>query len=132
MQRSHSVAAPQVRPPAVYYHNGIGGRGNYHKYNRDKGSENHRSVFSRSIAGVFGGGGGSGSSGSGSGGAFHHTSDNPSLVKSDKFELGQLDKSHSPSRWLNIMSCFGARRAGNHHLPARNNSSTTLTSENRT
>lgn len=124
MQRSHSSAPPQDRPPATYYHNGIGGRGNYHKYNRDKESKNRRSVFPRSIAAVFSGGSG--------GGAFRHNSDKPSLVELDEPKPSQPDKPYGFSRWFNIMSCFGARRAGRQHPPASNNSSTTLTSENRT
>lgn len=124
MHEPTSTALSRGRPKTTYYHNGIGGRGNYHKRSEESDTKQRRSHFIWALAALFSSSGGSSN--------VHHTAEELSL-REDLPELkgSRLRESHFPSRWFNGIGRFGNRRTRRQHSPASDMSCTTVTSEYR-
>ncbi len=120
MEQSHRITPPRKGPEAVYYHHGIGGRGNYHKYNKESELRQRPSGLTHSVAAMFGS----------LNRTSRRTSGSPSLLKDDELKGRKQHKSFSLSRWFKAMGCFGGRRVTCQHPPSSNMSCITLTSEN--
>lgn len=114
------------RPKTTYYHNGIGGRGNYHKRDDETyptSRQQRRSNISRSIAAFFSGSiGGSGN--------FYHESKVPTLTGDEELAHSKVREMHFRSRWFIRIGGLGNRRARRQHSPSSDMSATTVTSEN--
>lgn len=104
------------RPKTTYYHNGIGGRGNYHKRAEDvdPSSRQSRSHFARSLAAFFSIGG----SGNASKQHVLEEEGDGSTGKSREFRF--------PSRWFTGIG-LGSRDARRQHSPSSGMSATTVT-----
>ena len=113
------------RPKTTYYHNGIGGRGNYHKRDDETDPTSHqqrRSNISRSIAAFF--------SGSiGGYGNFHHVSEVPTSTGDEELAHSKVRELHLPSRWFVRIGRFGNRRPRRQYSPSSDMSASTVTSE---
>lgn len=104
------------RPKTTYYHNGIGGRGNYHKRAEDADPSSHqrRSHFAQSLA------------------AFFSIGDSRNASKqhvSKKEGDGTLEKGQElrfPSRWFTGIVALGSRGARRKHSPSNDMSATTV------
>lgn len=111
------------RPKPTYYHNGIGGRGNYHKRAEDADPTSRRprrSHFPRSIAALFGGSG-----------HLQNASKTPTLTEEEDLthaKVRELPLSF-PSRWFIGIGSLGNRRMRRQHSPGSDMSATTVTSE---
>lgn len=112
------------RPKTTYYHNGIGGRGNYHKRAEDTDPTSHqqrRSNFPRSIAAFF-----SGSEN------LQNASKTPTFKEEEELSHPKVRELHFPSRWFISIGSLGNRRARRQHSPSSDMSATTVTSEHST
>lgn len=108
------------RPKTTYYHNGIGGRGNYHKRAEDPdptSRQQRRSHFPRSIAAFFGGSGN------------HNASKTSTLTEEDELSHAKGRELHFTSRWFIGIGGLRNRRVPRHHSPSSDMSATTVTSE---
>ncbi|MCJ1470905.1 hypothetical protein MMC07_009553 [Pseudocyphellaria aurata] len=117
---SHS-AAVRVRPKTTYYHNGIGGRGNYHKRAEDTEPplrQQRRPRFPRSIAAFFGGGG-----------SPHTASKTPTFTEAEELSHAKVRELTFPSRWFIGIGGLGNRGVRRRHSPSSDMSATTVTSE---
>ena len=115
---------PRARSKTTYYHNGIGGRGNYHKRADPNPSQQHRSPFSRSIATLFSVGSGNDISPA-----------NPSLIGKKPIKTSsppppRLRGTHFPAQWFVSLGAFCSRRSSRHHSLDSDMSYATVTSEN--
>lgn len=109
------------RPKTTYYHNGIGGRGNYHKRAEDTDPTAHqqrRPHFPRSIAAFFSGNGN-----------LHNASKTPTLTEEEELSHGKVRELHFPSRWFIGIGGLRNRRARRQHSSSSDMSATTMTSE---
>lgn len=119
MNESMPSFLPRSRPKTNYYHNGIGGRGNYHKRaeKADPPSREHRPHFPRSIVAFFN----IGSSG--------NLQKRNALAAEDGLSHGKVRESHFPSKWLIGIGGLGDRRSLRQRSPSSDMSATTVTSE---
>lgn len=108
------------RPKTTYYHNGIGGRGNYHKRAEDTdptSRQQRSSHFPRSIAAFFGGGN------------LQNASKTPTLTEEEELSHAKARELPFPSRWFIGIGGLGNRRVRRRHSPSSNMSATTVTPE---
>lgn len=105
------------RPKTTYYHNGIGGRGNYHKRaeGADPPSCQCRSHFARSLAAFFSRGG------SGNAPKKHVLAEDGTNSNGKSRELS------FPSRWFIGIGALGSRGARRQHSLSSDMSATTVT-----
>lgn len=125
MQQSIPSSMPSAlvrgRPKPTYYHNGIGGRGNYHKRAEHADStirQQRRPHLPRSIAAIFS-----------SNGNLHNASKTPTLTKEEELSHGKFREIHCPSRWFIGIEGLRNRRARRQDSPSSNMSATTVTSQ---
>lgn len=117
MQDLMPLAVAQGRPKTTYYHNGIGGRGNYHKRTEyaDPASRQERARFPRSLA------------------AFLNRGDSRNKPKRHTLTVdgeSSVGKARDPiflSRWLRRIGALGSRRSQRQHSPNSDLSATTVT-----
>lgn len=108
------------RPKTTYYHNGIGGRGNYHKRAEDTdptSRQQRRSRFPRSIAALFSGSGNT-----------QNASKTPTLTEEKELSHAKVRELRFPSRWFIGIGGLGNRRARRQYSPSSDMSATTVTS----
>lgn len=120
MQEPNSTVLARGRPKTTYYHNGIGGRGNYHKRSDKSDTKQRRSYFACALSAIF-------SSGNSN---VHFEAEEPS-VNEDLSQLkgGRLRESYFPSRWFNGIGGFGNRKIHRQRSSTSDTSSTTVNSE---
>ena len=116
MIESKPPAPPRGRPKTTYYHSGIGGRGNYHKRNKDTSPPKHHANFSRSLLTLLGGYNGS------------SRSQESSSTKEDEAAGARLQRPHIPCRWLIKFGGLKSKWLRRHHSPPSDMSCTTVTS----
>lgn len=123
MQEPTSTTASRGRPKTTYYHNGIGGRGNYHKRSDESDTKQRRPNFAWAFAALF--------SSCSSNSNVKHTAEESSLEEDlPDLKGSQLRESHLPSRWFNGIGGFGNRRTRRQQSPGSDMSCcTTVTSE---
>lgn len=125
MHESNPSSMPSAlvrgRPKTTYYHNGIGGRGNYHKRAEDPdltSRQQRRSHFPRSIAAFFGGSGN-----------IHNAFKTHTVTEEEELSQAKGRELRFPSRWFIGIGSLRNRRVRRHHSPSSDMSATTVTSE---
>lgn len=111
------ISVARGRPKPTYYHNGIGGRGNYHKRadDADPSSRQRRSHFPRSLAAWFSRGGSG------------NTPKQHVLAAEGESSNMKARELCFPSRWLIKIRALGGRGVRRQHSPSSNISATTAT-----
>lgn len=117
MQDLMPLAVAQGRPKTTYYHNGIGGRGNYYKRAEyaDPASRQERARVSRWLAAFF-------STGDSRNIPKRHT-----LTVDGESSIGKAREPIFPSRWFIRIGALGGRRSQRQHSPNSDLSATTVT-----
>lgn len=103
-------------PKTTYYHNGIGGRGNYYKRTEDADPSSHqrRSHFAQSLAAFFTIGGS------------ENASKQHVFKKEGDSSIEKGQESRFPSRWFAGIVALGSRGARRKHSPSNDMSDTTV------
>lgn len=111
------ISVVQGRPKTTYYHNGIGGRGNYHKRTEyaDPASRQERARFPRSLAAFF------------SRNDSRNIPKRHTLTVDGESSIGKARESIFPSRWLIRIGALGSTRSRRQHSPSSDLSATTVT-----
>ena len=104
------------RPKSTYYHNGIGGRGNYHKRaEEDPSFRQSRSHFARSLAAYF------------CRGCSGNASKQHQLGKAEDGSTGTDRGFMIPSKWFTGIGPFGRSEAHRQHSSSSDMFATTVT-----
>lgn len=120
MQESMPPSITRGRPKSTYYHNGIGGRGNYHKRDeKDPSLRQSRSHFAQSLAAYF----------------CRGCSGNAS--KQHELEAGDSSSGTDrgfmiPSKWFTGTGAFGRSEAHRQHSSSSDMFATTVTPSDHT
>lgn len=107
MQDLMPLAVAQDRPKTTYYHNGIGGRGNYHKRAEyaNPAFRQERARFPRSLAAFF------------SRGDSRNIPKRYTLTVDGESSIGKARESIFPWRWFIRIGALGSRRSRRQHSP---------------
>lgn len=117
MQDLKPLAVAQGRPKTTYYHNGIGGRGNYHKRAEyaDPASRQERARFPRSLAALF------------SRGDSRNIPKRHTLTVDGESSIGKTREQIFTSGWFIRIGALGSKRSQRQHSPNHDLSATTVT-----